>query len=75
MQEVSPPPMPRSPAQGKQPGLIAPPNASVQEAIRTLARGGAPSGQSVGDIGTDEGGAGAGLNLPPSAGRPTPIWN
>jgi TonB family protein len=70
LQEVAPPPTPRSPAQGKQPGLLTLPNPSVQEAIRNLARNGTQSGQSVGDIGTDEGGFGAGLNLPPSAGRP-----
>ncbi len=70
LQEVAPPPPPRSSAVGRQPGLVQLPNASVQEAIRNLSRGGAPSSQSVGDLGADEGGAGAGLNLPPSAGRP-----
>jgi len=70
LQDVAPP-APRNAPPGRSSGLLAPPNASVQEAIRNLARGGAPQGGLVvGDLGADEGGAGAGLNLPPSAGRP-----
>jgi TonB family protein len=59
-----------SPAQGAQQPRISMPNTSVEAAVRDLARNGAQLGQSVGDIGADEGGFGAGLNLPPSAGRP-----
>lgn len=59
---------PRGPAAGKP--TLALPNSSVQEAIHNLARQGLQSGQTVGDIGSDEGGSGLGLNLPPSAGRP-----
>ena len=70
LQEVAPPPATRSAGTGKPTGLVQLPNASVQEAIRSLARNGQQQGQSVGDIGADEGGFGSGLNLPPSAGRP-----
>jgi TonB family protein len=45
------------------------PSASVDAAIRDLARSGVHGVQSVGDVGADEG-FGAGLNLPPSAGQP-----
>jgi TonB family protein len=69
LQQVAPPPAPQT-SQGKVPGIVPLPNSSVQEAIHNLARSGQQSGQSVGDIGADEGGFGAGLNLPPSAGRP-----
>jgi len=51
-------------------GAIAVPNPSIQEAIRNLSRNGQQGTQSVGDLNVDEGGAGPGLNLPPSAGRP-----
>jgi len=51
-------------------GGIAIPNPSVQEAIRNLSHNGVEGTQSVGDLNVDEGGSGAGLNLPPSAGRP-----
>ncbi len=52
-------------------GLIQVPNTSVQEAVRSLSHnGGSTFGLAVGDLGLDEGGAGPGLNLPPSAGRP-----
>jgi TonB family protein len=51
-------------------GQIQAPNPSIQEAVKNLSRSGGLAGQSVGDLGVDEGGAGAGLNLPPSAGRP-----
>lgn len=60
----------RAPVQGRPLAGIAIPNASVQEAVRALSRGGVQQGQSVGDAGADEGGTGLGLNLPPSAGRP-----
>lgn len=69
LQDVAPP-APRNAPPGRASGLLAPPNPSVQEAIRNLARSGPQGGQIVGDLGADEGGAGAGLNLPPSAGRP-----
>jgi len=56
---------------GQPSGLIQMPTASVQEALRGMSRNsGAALSQSVGDLGADVGGAGAGLNLPPSAGRP-----
>jgi TonB family protein len=56
---------------GKPTGLIQMPNPGIQEAVRNLSRAGGASGSmSVGDLGADEGGSGAGLNLPPSAGRP-----
>jgi TonB family protein len=42
----------------------------VQDSVRNLTQTVPQGGQSVGDLGTDEGGAGLGLNLPPSAGRP-----
>jgi TonB family protein len=51
-------------------GLIQVPNTSVQEAVRSLSHNGGSTGLAVGDLGLDEGGAGPGLNLPPSAGRP-----
>jgi TonB family protein len=60
----------RSPNPGKPAGAIQLPSSSVQDAIRNLTHSGAAGTQSVGDIGADEGGLGAGLNLPPSAGRP-----
>jgi TonB family protein len=70
LQNIAPPPAPHGGAtQGQPTGGIALPNTSVQEAIRSLARNGAQSGQSVGDA-EDLGGTGPGLNLPPSAGRP-----
>jgi len=58
-----------SPAQGTQ-ARVAMPNTSVEAAVRDLTKTGSRLGQSVGDLGADEGGLGAGLNLPPSAGRP-----
>lgn len=68
LQDVAP--RDRNPGTGKTVGAIAIPNPSIQEAVRSLTRGGQQLGQSVGDLGADEGGAGPGLNLPPSAGRP-----
>lgn len=67
-----PPPPPPGGNQGKPGGLIPKPDTSVAAAIHALsASPGTISGhQTVGDIGADLGGAGAGLNLPPSAGRP-----
>jgi TonB family protein len=55
---------------GKNPGVFQMPGSTVQDAIRNVTRAGAPGTQSVGDIGADEGATGAGLNLPPSTGRP-----
>jgi TonB family protein len=68
MENVAPPP-PKNSQQGK-PNAIAIPNPSIEAAVRNLANG-APGGrQVVGETGTDEGGIGLGMNLPPSAGRP-----
>jgi len=66
------PPPPPGGNQGRPGGLIPLPNTSVAAAIHDLAASpGTTSGhQAVGDLGADLGGAGAGLNLPPSAGRP-----
>ena len=66
LEDVAPPQ--RNAGGGKPLGGIAIPNPSVADALRSLTRGGAQTGQSVGDL--DEGGIGAGLNLPPSAGQP-----
>lgn len=55
------------PAGGRQGGAVPIPNASVAEAVRSLARGGGGSGVVVGDAGVS--GLGEGLNLPPSPGR------
>jgi TonB family protein len=64
-------PYPQGSGIGRGRGLIQVPGSSVQEAIRGMGRpGGALGSQSVGDAGTEEGAVGAGLNLPPSAGRP-----
>jgi TonB family protein len=49
-------------------GSLVLPNPSVAEAVRSLTHAAPQAGLSVGDM--DEGGSGAGLNLPPSAGRP-----
>ena len=49
---------------------FAPP--SVDQAVKNLSRGGNTAGVSVGDSADDIGGAGPGLNLPPSVGRPRP---
>lgn len=70
--ESATPPPPAGGNQGKPGGLIPRPDTSVAAAIHDLAPSpGTISGhQAVGDIGADIGGAGAGLNLPPSAGRP-----
>jgi TonB family protein len=68
LQDVNPP---SRAGTGRASGLISVPNPSIQEAVRTLSHtGGVPGTQSIGDLGADEGGAGLGLNLPPSAGRP-----
>ncbi len=49
---------------------FAPP--SIDQAVKNLARSGNTGGISVGDSADEIGGAGPGLNLPPSAGRPRP---
>jgi TonB family protein len=68
LQDVNPQP---TSGTGKPTGLIQMPNPGIQEAVRNLSRsGGAMGSLSVGDLGADEGGSGAGLNLPSSAGRP-----
>jgi len=50
-------------------GKVAPPSASVSEAVRSVARGSAGGGISVGDTGSGPGGIGAALNQPPSPGK------
>jgi TonB family protein len=56
---------------GRGTGLIQVPSSSIQEAVRSLSRSQGNVGSiSIGDIGSEEGGLGPGLNLPPSAGRP-----
>jgi TonB family protein len=70
LENVAPPPPPAG-AQGRRPGGIALPNTSVEAALHDLSTSGPVSGrQAVGDTGADLGGGTAGLNLPPSAGRP-----
>jgi homeobox protein ESX1 len=64
------PPAAPNPAQGRSGPAISIPNPSVEEAMRNLTRTAPQGGQSVGDLGVDEGGSGMGLNLPPSAGQP-----
>ncbi len=66
LQDVNP--APRA-GNGKPTGLIQMPTPGIQEAVRNLSRSGsAPGTMSVGEL--DDAGSGAGLNLPPSAGRP-----
>jgi TonB family protein len=50
-------------------GKVAPPSASVSEAVRTLSHGGSGGGLVVGDIGTGPGGIGEAINQPPSPGK------
>jgi TonB family protein len=52
-------------------GRMAPPGNTIQEAIRSAARGGSGGGLVVGDIGGAPGigGIGEGINMPPSPGR------
>jgi TonB family protein len=70
LENVNPSTPPGSPNQGKPARGLAIPNTSVDAAVRGLSTGGGISGrQSVADMGNDSG-VGAGLNLPPSAGRP-----
>lgn len=58
-----------APAGGRPTGRVAIPNASVAEAVRSVARGGG-GGVMVGDAGDlGIGGIGEGINLPPSPGR------
>ena len=69
-ENAAPPPPPAGSGRGKPLGGIALPNTSIEASIHNLATAGTLGGrQSVGDTGEQEG-AGAGLNLPPSAGRP-----
>jgi TonB family protein len=58
-----------APTGGRVAGGIAMPSSSVQEAMRALTHNGGAGASSLGDTVTDDG-IGAGLNLPPSAGRP-----
>lgn len=48
---------------------VAPPGASVMDAMRNVARGGSSGGLMVGDTGQGIGGIGEGINLPPSPGK------
>ena len=64
-QVASPPPARARPAGAS----ILLPNTTVEAAVRTLARNGLQSGQTVGDTGEDPS-PGSGLNLPATAGRP-----
>jgi TonB family protein len=50
-------------------GKLAAPKSSVDEAVRSVARGGAAGGMVVGDAGIGAGGIGEMLNMPPSPGR------
>jgi len=50
-------------------GKLAPPSASVSEAVRSLARGSTSGGISVGDLGTGPGGSGEAINQLPSPGK------
>jgi TonB family protein len=70
-ENVAPPPPPAgSPNQGRPLRGLITPNSSVEAAVRDLtANGGVLGHQVVEDSGV-EAGAAAGLNLPPSAGRP-----
>jgi TonB family protein len=71
LENAAPPPPPAGSNQGKRLGTVLIPNTSVEAAVHDLTTNGTLGGrQSVGDSGTDLGAAGAGLNLPPSAGRP-----
>lgn len=54
---------------GKPSGGIAMPSTSVQDALKSLSRNGGAGSSALGDTISDEG-MGAGLRLPPSAGRP-----
>jgi TonB family protein len=66
----NPPAAPPPPGPGRIPGGLAPSGSAVQEAIRSVTRGGAGGGLTVGDIGEPGmGGIGAGIHQPPSPGR------
>ncbi|MDP9054155.1 MAG: TonB C-terminal domain-containing protein, partial [Acidobacteriota bacterium] len=72
LENVAQPPAPAGGSNQGRPlrGLIAP-NQAVEAAVRDLAANGAvPGHQVVDDAGAESSGAGLGLNLPPSAGRP-----
>ncbi len=65
-----PPAAPPPPGPGRIAGGLAPAGDPIQEAIRSVIRGGAGGGLMVGDIGEPGlGGIGEGYNLPPSPGR------
>ena len=72
MENVAPAtPPPGAPNQGRPLRGVLLPNTSVEAAVRDLTHAGAVgSKQVIEDSGADAGGAGMGLNLPPSAGRP-----
>ena len=67
-------PASNGPAQGNLQGStqsgIAMPNASIDAAVRDIAKTGALGSQSVADVGADDTGSGLGIGLPPSVGRP-----
>jgi TonB family protein len=57
------------PTGGKPAGGIAMPSTSVQDAVKALTRNGGAGSSALGDTISDDG-MGAGMRLPPSAGRP-----
>lgn len=59
------------PVQGNPQAKVKLPDASVDAVVRDLSKTGALGSQSVGDVGEDDAGTGLGINLPPSAGKPT----
>jgi TonB family protein len=81
MQQLPPPPgsgapkisledvTPRQVPAGKPTGAIPIPSTSVQEAMKSLNRGGTTGGSSGSELTFDQGGSGAGLNLPASNGQ------
>lgn len=64
-ENVAPPQAPT----GKPTGAIPMPSASVQDAVKTLNRGGTTGGSSGGEVTFDQGGSGPGMNLPASPGQ------
>jgi TonB family protein len=64
LENVGPPP-----TSGTAAGKALAPNATVEDAIRSVARAGTSGGMVVGDIGLGAGGIGEGINLPPAPGK------
>ena len=61
-------PPPQAPT-GKPTGLVPLPSASVEQAVKSMNRGGTTGAASGGEITFDQGGTGAGMNLPVSRGQ------